>query len=236
MVNPIEMASPQEHVSEQLTAIPGYAAAFRAAFPGELAPVTLAKAQKAIAVFEATLITPNAPFDKYLQGDESALSATQKQGLQLFMDKGCSVCHNGINLGGGMYAPFGVVENPGAELLPPNDKGRFTVTKSVSDQDRIQSADVAEHRVDRAVLSYRAVLGLASGRGGHGREPTGGAAHGRGDGEDCRVLRRPHRRAAEDRAPDLCRRASRRHRGRSRRRIQNPTARGVQVWCSRASG
>ena len=134
MVNPIEMASPQEHVTEQLTAIPGYAAAFGAAFPGESAPVTLANAQKAIAVFEATLITPNAPFDKYLQGDESALTATQKQGLQLFMDKGCSVCHNGMNLGGGMYAPFGVVENPGADLLPPNDKGRFTVTKSVSDQ------------------------------------------------------------------------------------------------------
>jgi cytochrome c peroxidase len=134
MVNPIEMASPQEHVSEQLKAIPGYAAAFEAAFPGQPAAVTLTNAQKAIAVFEATLITPNAPFDKYLQGDESALTGTQKQGLQLFMDKGCSVCHNGINLGGGMYAPFGVVENPGAELLPPNDKGRFTVTKSVSDQ------------------------------------------------------------------------------------------------------
>jgi cytochrome c peroxidase len=37
-------------------------------------------------------------------------------------------------VGGGMYAPFGVVENPGAELLPPNDKGRFNVTKSASDQ------------------------------------------------------------------------------------------------------
>ena len=39
-----------------------------------------------------------------------------------------------MNVGGGMYAPFGVVENPGAELLPPGDKGRFTVTKSVSDE------------------------------------------------------------------------------------------------------
>jgi len=134
MVNPMEMASPPEHVGEQLKAIPGYVAAFAAAFPGEGAEVTLANAQKAIAVFEATLITPNAPFDKYLRGEASALTGTQTQGLQLFMDKGCSVCHNGINLGGGMYAPFGVVENPGAELLPANDTGRFTVTKSVSDQ------------------------------------------------------------------------------------------------------
>jgi len=134
LVNPIEMASPPEHVAEQLAAIPGYVVAFRTAFPGESQPVTLANAQKAMAVFEATLITPNAPFDKYLKGDASALTTTQKQGLQLFMDKGCATCHSGINLGGGMYAPFGVVENPGADLLPPSDKGRFTVTKSVSDE------------------------------------------------------------------------------------------------------
>jgi hypothetical protein len=50
------------------------------------------------------------------------------------MDKGCSACHNGINIGGGMYAPFGVVEKPGAELLPPADKGRFMVTKTPSDE------------------------------------------------------------------------------------------------------
>jgi cytochrome c peroxidase len=133
LVNPVEMASPPEHVVEQLAGIPGYVAAFKTAFPGESQPVTLANGEKAIAVFEASLITPNAPFDKYLNGDASALTATQKQGLQLFIDKGCAACHNGINVGGGMYAPFGVVENPGAELLPPGDKGRFTVTKSVSD-------------------------------------------------------------------------------------------------------
>jgi len=134
LVNPIEMASPPGHVAEQLAAIPGYVAAFSAAFPGESHPVTLANAQKAMAVFEATLITPDAPFDKYLKGDASALTPTEKQGLRLFIDKGCATCHDGINVGGGMYEPFGVVENPGADLLPPDDKGRFTVTKSVSDE------------------------------------------------------------------------------------------------------
>lgn len=134
MVNPVEMASPKEHLAEQLAAIPGYVAAFKAAFPGEAKPVTLADAQKAIAVFEATLITPNAPFDKYLRGEASALNDTQKEGLQLFMNKGCAACHNGINVGGGMYAPFGVVEKPGADLLPPEDKGRFMVTKTAGDE------------------------------------------------------------------------------------------------------
>jgi len=134
MVNPIEMASPKDHVTEQLRGIPGYVAAFKAAFPGEASPVTLANAQKAIAVFEATLITPNASFDRYLKGDASALNAAQTAGLKLFIDKGCAACHNGINVGGGRYAPFGIVEKPGAELLPPADKGRFAVTKTAGDE------------------------------------------------------------------------------------------------------
>ncbi|MBS0578202.1 MAG: cytochrome-c peroxidase [Proteobacteria bacterium] len=134
MVNPIEMASPSEHVSEQLSAIPGYVATFKAAFPGDPNPVTLANAQKAIATFEATLITPDAPFDRFLKGDASALSEQQKQGLRIFIEKGCVGCHKGINVGGNMYAPFGVVEKPGATLLPPNDQGRFEVTKTATDE------------------------------------------------------------------------------------------------------
>lgn len=134
MLNPIEMASPKEHVAEQLAGIPGYMVAFKRAFPGESDPVTLQNAQRAIAVFEATLITPNAPFDRFLRGDSSALSTAQTQGLQLFIDKGCAACHDGINVGGGKYAPFGVVEKPGAELLPPADQGRFMVTKTAGDE------------------------------------------------------------------------------------------------------
>ena len=134
MVNPVEMASPTAHVAEQLSATPGYVTAFQSAFPGASGPVTLENAQRAIAVFEATLITPNAPFDKYLKGNAAALNDTQKSGLKLFMDKGCAACHNGINIGGGRYAPFGVVEKPGAEFLPPDDKGRFIVTKTASDE------------------------------------------------------------------------------------------------------
>jgi len=134
MVNPLEMASPTAHVAEQLKGIPGYHDAFARAFPGEANPITLANAQKAIAVFEATLTTPNAPFDRFLLGDANALSQSQKQGLALFMDKGCANCHNGVNVGGGMYAPFGVVEKPGANFLPPEDKGRFMVTKTPGDE------------------------------------------------------------------------------------------------------
>lgn len=134
MVNPVEMASPQDHIVEQLKSLPAYNDYFAKAFPGGGDPVTLENVQKAIAVFEATLTTPNAPFDKYLRGDNNALNGQQKAGLQLFMDKGCSTCHNGVNMGGGMYAKFGVQSSPGAKLLPPGDLGRFAVTKDEADR------------------------------------------------------------------------------------------------------
>lgn len=132
--NPIEMAITHTHAIEMLKGIPGYKDEFQAAFPGEKDPVTINNVEKAIAVFEATLLTPNSPFDKYLRGDANALSGEQKEGLKLFIDKGCSSCHNGVNIGGDMYAPFGVVERPGADILLPDDKGRFLVTKTPSDE------------------------------------------------------------------------------------------------------
>lgn len=134
IVNPIEMASSREHVIEQLSAIPGYPELLKAAFPDASDPVSVENVEKAIALYEATLITPNAPFDRYLEGDADALSQTEKEGLQLFVDTGCASCHSGINLGGQMYAPFGVVEKPGADILPPEDKGRFEVTRTASDE------------------------------------------------------------------------------------------------------
>jgi Cytochrome c peroxidase len=88
----------------------------------------------AIEAFEATLITPASPFDQYLEGNANALTAQQKQGLRLFIDKGCASCHAGVNLGGEGYFPFGVVEKPGADILPADDKGRFTVTKTADEQ------------------------------------------------------------------------------------------------------
>lgn len=132
--NPIEMGITHEHAIQMLKGIPGYSKLFEAAFANDADPITMSNAATAIAAFEATLITPNAPFDKYLRGDETALTPEQKEGLQLFMSKGCSSCHAGINVGGQMYAPFGVVEKPGADLLPPGDKGRFQVTHTVSDE------------------------------------------------------------------------------------------------------
>ena len=55
-------------------------------------------------------------------------------GLDLFINKGCAACHSGMNLGGQNYYPFGVVEKPGSHILPRDDKGRFAVTKTATDE------------------------------------------------------------------------------------------------------
>ncbi|MFC4763655.1 cytochrome-c peroxidase [Dyella koreensis] len=133
MQNPVEMANTPAAVVATLKSIPGYLPRFKAAFPGEADPITFDNTTKAIAVFEATLTTPNAPFDKFLRGDANALTAAQKEGLRTFMDKGCIACHRGVNAGGEMYAKFGLVKAPGKEIRPDADKGRQAVSKSPDD-------------------------------------------------------------------------------------------------------
>ncbi len=130
----VEMNNKPQRAVETLKSIPGYVSLFGKAFPGEKDPVTFDNVAKAIEVFEATLITPDSPFDLYLKGNGKALAAGEEKGLRVFMEKGCSTCHNGINVGGGGYFPFGVLEAPDASIRPPGDLGRFKVTNTSSDK------------------------------------------------------------------------------------------------------
>lgn len=130
----VEMNSTPDRVMAVLSSIPAYKTKFADAFPNEKAPLSFDNVAKAIEAFEATLTTPGAPFDQYLDGKADALTDAQKAGLTLFIDKGCSSCHNGVNVGGQDYFPFGVVEKPGADILPIGDKGRFAVTKTADDE------------------------------------------------------------------------------------------------------
>jgi len=82
----------------------------------------------AIAEYEKTLVTPNAPFDKYLKGDKNALTKREKEGYELFKSKGCISCHHGVNLGGNLYSKFGVVEDSKITSF-----GRYNVTHKKRD-------------------------------------------------------------------------------------------------------
>lgn len=96
----VEMNSTPERTVETLRSMAGYVEHFQRAFPGEPEAVTFDNMAKAIEVFEATLLTPDSTFDRYLKGEDGALNNTEKEGLRLFMSKGCGSCHGGVNLGG----------------------------------------------------------------------------------------------------------------------------------------
>jgi cytochrome c peroxidase len=112
----------------------GYEPLFKIAFPNQENRVTPANYAKAIEAYEATLTTP-AAFDRYLAGDNEALSAKQKEGLRLFMAIGCSDCHSGKLLGGeelekfGVHADYWTLTNSQV-----HDEGLFESTKEEEDK------------------------------------------------------------------------------------------------------
>lgn len=123
----------------RLRALPGYREMFAKAFPGEAEPVNVKNWGLAIGAYERVLITP-APFDRYLQGDLHAIGAQARQGLDKFMNIGCSGCHSGALVGGGMFQKFGITADywtmtgsREVELFKSHDKGRFHDTKSEAD-------------------------------------------------------------------------------------------------------
>jgi cytochrome c peroxidase len=130
----VEMANEPEQVVVTLKSMPEYVERFARSFPGEADPVTFDNMARAIEAFEATLVTPASSFDAWLEGNDNALTPDEKLGLDLFIMKGCTACHTGVNLGGQDYYPFGLMKRPGADILPPEDKGRFAVTKTATDE------------------------------------------------------------------------------------------------------
>lgn len=128
----VEMNNTPEHVVTTLNSMPEYVALFKQSFPGEANPVSFDNMAKAIEVFEATLITPDSRFDLFLKGNPQALNTQEKEGLQLFIEHGCTSCHSGINMGGDGYYEFGVVEKPSNKIIA-GDKGRYQVTQADGD-------------------------------------------------------------------------------------------------------
>ena len=129
----VEMNNTPENVLRVLNSMPEYKALFQTAFPAEKDPVTFDNMAKAIEAFEATLLTPDSPFDLFLRGEDKALNSSAKNGLKIFMDKGCVDCHGGINMGGEDYFSFGVTEAPRSDIMA-GDKGRYEVTKTAEDE------------------------------------------------------------------------------------------------------
>lgn len=129
VLNPVEMAlASEKDVEERLRAVPEYQELFKAAFPEDKEPVTFENMALAIGSFERGLITPS-PFDRFLLGDDTALTTEQLKGLKTFVDTGCATCHNGVAMGGNQFRKLGLVKP-----YETKDEGRFAVTKKDVDR------------------------------------------------------------------------------------------------------
>jgi len=130
VLNPVEMAMPNEaDVVTRLASIEGYQVHFKKAFPEGEKPVTYQNMAEAIAAFERTLVTPSR-FDDFLKGKAEALTPEEKQGLEIFINKGCTACHSGVAVGGGMAQKFGIIK-PYANR---KDGGKYDLTKKAEDK------------------------------------------------------------------------------------------------------
>ncbi|WP_036254550.1 cytochrome-c peroxidase [Methylobacter sp. BBA5.1] len=136
VTNPIEMGMKSwDDVVARLKAIEGYQGLFEKAFGKD--SISKDNATKAIAAYERTLITPNSPYDKYVNGDESALTAQQISGMQKFQEIGCTSCHSGPAFNGeGAFQKFPINSNGyfEAQYHFKKDKGVAEVSKNAADE------------------------------------------------------------------------------------------------------
>ena len=138
-LNPIEMASTSfDEIIAKLEKDRKFAAEFNKVYPDGL---TEANITDAIEEFERTLITPDSRFDKWLRGDDQALTAEELAGYELFKEYDCATCHVGPNLGGLSYELMGLrrhyFEDRGLELTV-EDNGRFKETQLERDRHRFK--------------------------------------------------------------------------------------------------
>jgi cytochrome c peroxidase len=99
----VEMAAPKKLIEDRINSIPEYVKLFHDAYKTKKR-VSFKQIAKTIAIFERTLVTPSR-YDDFLNGKKDALTKKEQEGLELFIDKGCVTCHNGIALGGDLK-PF----------------------------------------------------------------------------------------------------------------------------------
>ena len=131
--SPKIMGSTWASVAGRLSADAKWVERFRAVFADG---VTLANTRAALLEYERSLVTPDSPFDRYLRGDGSAISAETRRGYALFKSYGCVTCHQGVLVGGNMLERFGVMRDYFADRaeVTEADLGRFNVTRR--DEDR----------------------------------------------------------------------------------------------------
>lgn len=117
IVNPVEMGMPDhDFTAERVSGIEGYREEFKEVFGSE--EVNIERMTKAIGAYERTLLTPDTPYNNYVNGDEGAMTDKQLRGMETFKEVGCTSCHSGpafagpqMPLGTGFFQKFPTFED-----------------------------------------------------------------------------------------------------------------------------
>lgn len=135
--NPIEMGHTIDACVECLEAIPGYKKQFKEVFNSG---VTAEGIAKAIAAFERTVLSGDAPYDAFVAGDTKALSEAAARGKEIFFNKGhCTACHSGPNFSDASFHNIGV----GMDKEKP-DEGRMVISKLLGDRGAFKTPTLRE--------------------------------------------------------------------------------------------
>jgi cytochrome c peroxidase len=137
--NPIEMGNTHEVMLRTVGDIPGYVEEFQKVYGSGI--ITVDMVADAIAAFERTVVTTDSPFDRYVNGDNDALTPLEKDGLEVFNGKGhCTACHWGGLFSDSRFHNLGVREsNPGKP-----DLGRYDVTKDPADKGAFKTPTIRD--------------------------------------------------------------------------------------------
>jgi cytochrome c peroxidase len=164
MMSAFEMNQNLDFMEEEIRSVPEYVSEFTKVFGDP--DVTRERIAMAIAAFERTLVSRDAPLDRFLNGDKNALSPQALQGYQIFTGKGkCTACHYGVNLADDQFHVLHVQENP-EHLKDPRiaatrrfvakvyhfeeyrtlteDPGRFLITKDRKDWQAFRTPTLRE--------------------------------------------------------------------------------------------
>lgn len=135
--NPIEMGHTMDACVAHLNGVPGYKKQFQEVFKSD---VTADGIAKAIAAFERTVLSGDAPYDAYVAGDKKALSDAAARGMTLFFNKArCTACHSGPNFSDAAFHNIGVGMDK-----PKPDEGRMVISKLEGDRGSFKTPTLRE--------------------------------------------------------------------------------------------
>jgi cytochrome c peroxidase len=139
--HPVEMgmAGKDAELAKRLSADPCYQQMFAAAFPETDGRIDVTAVGKALASFERTLVSYDAPYDRFRRGDKTALSDAAQRGLNLFADLHCQTCHAGVNFTDLKFHNIGLYDENGAGAYPARDHGLIEITQHSEDEGAIRT-------------------------------------------------------------------------------------------------